>query len=68
MMFAKLLRRSGARIDTERFCPELYQVQNDGSIREAVMDVVAVWLGLPALHLIDVTIHSLFYACSGNYV
>ena len=39
------LRAAGAVVDIERRVPELYQCRPDGSIREAVMDLV---VGFPA--------------------
>ena len=63
---ARMLRSSGARADIERFCPQLYQVTGDGHIREAILDVVVAWPGMPSLHYIDVTIHSPFAASLVN--
>ena len=44
----------------ECHCPQLYKILEGGDIQEAILDVVVAWPGLPALHYIDVTIHSAF--------
>ena len=60
MKVATLFRSIGARADVERYCPHLYTTMDDGSVQEAILDVVAVWPGLPVQHCIDVIIHSAF--------
>ena len=60
----RLLKLSGAHVDLERSCPELYRehVEPDGSrrVREAVLDVVALFSGSCMQRKIDVTIRSPF--------
>ena len=37
--------RTGATVDVERYLPEMYQVDDEGAIHEAIMDVVIHWPG-----------------------
>ena len=57
---ASQLRKAGAHTDLERHCPNLYGLNTDGSVREAILDIVSVWPGCPVAHAIDVTIRSAF--------
>ena len=62
---AKLLKASGAHVDIERACPELFRTraQADGSqpqIQEAILDVVALYSGSTKNFKVDVTIRSPF--------
>ena len=60
----RLLKFSGAHVDIERSCPELYQyhTEPDGTqkVREAILDVVALFHGSCIQRKLDVTIRSPF--------
>ena len=64
--FGRLVRDSGAHVDLERACPELYRKGADGHVTEAIMDVVYHLPGGPWQRKIDVTIRCPFAALEGN--
>ena len=50
------VEREGAWADIERPIPELFVRNEDGSVVEAIMDVVTAWPGAAAAHRVDVTV------------
>lgn len=56
---ARLIRQAGGEADIERYCPELYKVDErseQGAMRLAIMDVVAHFPGTWKQYNIDITI------------
>ena len=60
------LRRAGACVDLERRVPELYQTNDDGSIREAVMDLVVGFPATAQRWWLDINIRTPFAAHLSN--
>ena len=54
------LRRSGAYVDLERAIPALYKCADDGTVTEAILDVVYSFPGGPVTRHLDVTVRCPF--------
>ena len=57
---SSMLRKAGAFVDVERYCGDLNKFNDDGSLREAWMDVCAQFPGASTLWRLDVTVRSTF--------
>ena len=55
-ILAKAVRRTGGWADLERVVPEWYTLQEDGSVKEAVLDAVIDWPGAGAQVRVDVSV------------
>ena len=54
----QLLGAAGANVDFERPVPDMYRLRPDGSVQEAILDVVATFPGTTGYHAIDVSIRA----------
>ncbi len=79
MRLGKLLKAAGAHVDVERACPELYSLSpspparhpqgnavQSQQLREAILDVVAIFSGATQHYKIDVTVRSAFQETCSN--
>ena len=54
----QLLTSAGANVDYERPVPDFYRLRTDGSVQDAILDIVATFPGDVCYHAIDVSIRA----------
>ena len=54
----QLLANSGANVDYERPVPDMYRIRSDGTIQEAILDLVATFPATVGYWAVDVSIRA----------